>query len=873
MKRWNAALVIFAAIALTSCTTGASHNPFPDVTPIEAITANSGTPQSHGITGAFAAPLIALVTSNGMPASGVTVTFTAPTTGASGTFADTGKSTATATSDSNGRATSAVFTANGSVGSYSVIASIAGVSTPATFSLINTTGAPATVSATGGNSQSTAINSAFSSPLTATVVDAGGNPVGNAIVVFTAPATGASGTFADTGTNSTNASTNASGIATSSVFTANSVAGPDIVAAAVPGATAPAQFALSNLAGAPAAISIEAGTSQSVDANTVFPTPLAVLVVDNLQNPVAGALVTFVAPATGAGGTFADTGGNTTTATTGINGVATAAAFTANANAGTFAVTASASGVSSGVNYTLTNWPAGSKLYSFYLTGQEAFNGFPEFYSLAGSVVIDPTGNVVAGEQDYNDGAGFTSPEPSGDSITGGILKGTSNTIQRTLILNTNNTSIGVSGVETFAVQFVNSDHGLIIQFDGSATSSGSIDLQTVPSTLAGGYAFTLTGFDVFAQPVAYGGVFSIDGNTLQSGLVDTNDAGTVITAAALTGAATSVDSFGRGTLSTSLNYFGLPISLNYYVVTPEALRIIDVDTTDSAIGSAFGQGANATTASPASLGSSIFGIQGNSLGTTTYGAAGMFSTDASAGTFSGVADDNEIFFGILAPDATISGSYSIASNGYGSFTITPGALGDISVFGIYATDPALNLLDPNNTSSGLGGALLLDLDDLLPGGTGFAVSQTDTSTADFAGSYAFGGQGQNFAFGPVEFDFVGEAPVTSGTLAGGADLSDPFLTFGAKPANTGVIFNGTPLPDPSNAGRYTLLSTNSTPNPLQVTLKGGIVEDFDVVVYQASGTELFWLNEDSSTEFFGPMLQLGSFSGLPSSQARSKAK
>ena len=49
MKRWNAALVIFAAIALTSCTTGASHNPFPDVTPIEAITANSGTPQSQGI--------------------------------------------------------------------------------------------------------------------------------------------------------------------------------------------------------------------------------------------------------------------------------------------------------------------------------------------------------------------------------------------------------------------------------------------------------------------------------------------------------------------------------------------------------------------------------------------------------------------------------------------------------------------------------------------------------------------------------------------------------------------------------------------------------------------------------------------------------
>jgi hypothetical protein len=95
-------------------------------------------------------------------------------------------------------------------------------------------------------------------------------------------------------------------------------------------------------------------------------------------------------------------------------------------------------------------------------------------------------------------------------------------------------------------------------------------------------------------------------------------------------------------------------------------------------------------------------------------------------------------------------------------------------------------------------------------------------------------------------------------------------LTFGAKAANTGVMFSGTPLADPNNAGRYTMLSSNATPNPLQVTLKGGIVDDFDVVVYQASGTELLWLNEDSSSEFLGPMLQLGSFSGLPSSQTKS---
>jgi hypothetical protein len=191
----------------------------------------------------------------------------------------------------------------------------------------------------------------------------------------------------------------------------------------------------------------------------------------------------------------------------------------------------------------------------------------------------------------------------------------------------------------------------------------------------------------------------------------------------------------------------------------------------------------------------------------------------------------------------------------------------------LFAFAQRYNLLDPNNTSGGLGGALLVDLDDFLPGGTGVAIPQTDTSTADFTGSYGFGGQGQNFAFGPDEFDFVGEGSVTSGTITAGADLGDPFLTFGAQATNTGVMFSGTPLPDPNNAGRYTMLSTNSTPNPLQVTLKGGIVEDFDVVVYQASGTELFWLNEDSTTEFFGPLLQFGSFSGPPSFRPKSESK
>ncbi len=67
--------------------------------------------------------------------NGVVVTFAAPTSGASGTFAG---AVNTATTNANGVATAPVFTANGTAGGpYSVTASVSGVTNPASFSLTN----------------------------------------------------------------------------------------------------------------------------------------------------------------------------------------------------------------------------------------------------------------------------------------------------------------------------------------------------------------------------------------------------------------------------------------------------------------------------------------------------------------------------------------------------------------------------------------------------------------------------------------------------------------------------------------------------------------------------------------------------------------
>jgi hypothetical protein len=389
------------------------------------------------------------------------------------------------------------------------------------------------------------------------------------------------------------------------------------------------------------------------------------------------------------------------------------------------------------------------------------------------------------------------------------------------------------------------------------------MDVQSLPASLSGGYAFTLSGTDPSALPVAFGGVFSISGTTVQNGFLDTNDDGTVTTHASLSGTLTAFDSFGRGTITSSaLNYGGTPIALNYYVVGPEALRIIDVDFGDSAGGSGFGQGTNASSATKASLGTSVFGIIGSpdSQSLSQYAAAGMFSTNPSSGTFSGVADDDEIYFSGPVPASPISGSYAIANNGYGRMTMSS-ALGDITSLGIYMTDPNLNLSDPNNTANGLGGALVADVDanGIVAGGIGIVIPQTVTSTASFTGNYSFGGQDYNFLTTAGEFDFVGVGSVTGLSLSGTGLVSDPFTTLGAPVTNSGVTFTGTFVPDTTNPGRYTM-------SPLQLTI-GSVTPTFNLAVYQANGGQLFWLNEDSNTVFLGSLQQQGSLIGLPATR------
>ena len=313
----------------------------------DSIAVNLGGTQSAAVGSAFGTSLSVLVKDGSdLPVPGITVTFAVPASGASAAFSGGN----TAITDASGIATANILTANASLGSYSVVGSVAGLVPTATFSLTNLAGLAASVTATSGSPQNTPFSTAFGLPLQATVRDAGGNPISGLVVTFVVPGSNASATFAG-GVNT--ATTDNLGLATSALLTANATVGSYAVTASTPNAATQAAFSLTNTSGVVTSIAVQAGANQSTSASTAFPLPLRAIVRDAGSNPVPGVVVTFTAPASGASATFA---GGVNTATTDASGIAVSPVVTANGTLGAYTVVATAAGLSTPqADFALTN--------------------------------------------------------------------------------------------------------------------------------------------------------------------------------------------------------------------------------------------------------------------------------------------------------------------------------------------------------------------------------------------------------------------------------------------------------------------------------------------------------------------------------------
>ena len=179
-------------------------------------------------------------------------------------------------------------------------------------------GKPASITVSSGSPQSTTVHAAFAAPLVAKVSDSLGTGVPGVIVTFTAPGSGASGSFAScAGGNPSNGcrvTTNSSGLATSAVFTANTIAGgPYTVTATTSAVSGSANFSLTNNPGGASQLVFTSGAVSGKASQSATLGPITLQVTDSYGNVVNVAASTTVnLSSTSTGGIYAITSGGPT---------------------------------------------------------------------------------------------------------------------------------------------------------------------------------------------------------------------------------------------------------------------------------------------------------------------------------------------------------------------------------------------------------------------------------------------------------------------------------------------------------------------------------------------------------------------------------
>ncbi|HEY1657261.1 MAG TPA: hypothetical protein VGG14_02870 [Candidatus Sulfotelmatobacter sp.] len=674
-------------------------------------------------------------------------------------------------------------------------------------------GPAAQIGGATGSGQSASVGTAFPNPFSATVEDSKNNPVSGASVTFTAPSSGASGTFANGKTTETD-TTNSSGVATSSTFTANSTVsqGAYTVTASVSGITNTLNYTLLNVPAATVTVSPNS-TGQGALINTAFGQPLQVTISEPGQNS-SEVTVTFQAPSSGASGTFAG-GSNTATVTT-TGGTATAPAFTANGTTGVYQVTATASDSPTSVTFDLVNvsstsspFPAGN--YVFSLSGTDTHSSF---YNLAGVFAVNADGLITGGYQTFAD---FTYATPYEPIANGGALVKTSDGNVR-IVLSTGNTNVGVgaTGEEMFDAAVVSDSKAFLSEFDGWATASGELDLQTLPTSsqcpnVVCNYAFLVSGQSPGAStgPFAMGGIFDVTApGTISGGVFDANDkeSGQLFQdLSILPQSSFNTKSAGYGVLQFSLSLSGFEsvssIEFDGYVVDSNHIRLIESG------GASFVSSGLALLQTGASLGSVcssgssyVVGMNGEDVHGVLQ-VAGLFtmptSSSVNIGGFINYNDPSAagtqpplaITGGTCAPDTTylgrvFLGGITIQDSGASphlQFYVTGDSDGDVLALSLDSNNAIAGHGYQQNggpfTDGGFNGTYALSM----TGANNVSSSATTADEFDAVGTLTANGSGAISGSGSVDLNWIFNTGPTTG-------LS---VSSGSYTVNSNGVFTG----------------------------------------------------------------------------------
>ena len=456
----------------------------------------SGTPQSTIVAARFANALRVVVRDvAGNPVPNTVVSFTAPASGASMQF--NGSHTARLNTGADGIASLSGAAANNIVGSYNVVATVAGITAGVAFALTNRADVPATITATSGTPQSARIGELFQTPMTATVRDRFGNLLAGVAVSFrVTPLTGqlAQGNFS--GANIVIVNTDSMGVANAPAFRANTALGMHEVLATVTSIGIPAHFLFTNIVGVPALIVADGGDNQTAIINTSFIAGLAVKVFDAQRNLVPGVVVTFTAPPMSASAIFGTSSGintNVASVTTDANGRAISPIPVANGSPNLYYVEASFAGGAAPARFLLTNLPQPMPTITLQSgNGQSAAVGTS--YSIPLSVAVRQSNGSPAS----NIAVSFTAPA-SGPGVAFGGLGGAPNVTVLT----------DGSGVATAPTAFANALGGSFV-VTATAVNIGSVNFNLtntslpIPASVAiySGSGQTTNINTVFGQPM-----------------------------------------------------------------------------------------------------------------------------------------------------------------------------------------------------------------------------------------------------------------------------------------------------------------------------------------------------------------------------------
>ncbi len=362
------------ASAVTSSITVSSSS-------LGAIAISSGSPQTATAGATFGAGLVAIASDTyGNPLAGVTVTFTAPSTGARATWS--GAAATSAVTDASGLATVPAPLAGTVAGSYTVTAAAGAFSV--SFALTNAPAAPTKLQFTTQPAASMVAHTTFGA--TVAITDTYGNVVttiaSTSLSLVLSPSTSLAGC--------SSASTVA-GVATWSGCTYDVAGTGYALAASGGGYTAATSSAFAITPGPAATVSVNSGSAQTATVNAAFGAALSAKVVDAYGNLISGATVTFTAPATGATAKWSTL--TTTTAVTAATGIATTTVPTASTVSGAYSVTA-ATGTATSATFTLTNLSGTATKLTFIQQPAGATAG-QAFVTQPKVAITDTYGNTV----------------------------------------------------------------------------------------------------------------------------------------------------------------------------------------------------------------------------------------------------------------------------------------------------------------------------------------------------------------------------------------------------------------------------------------------------------------------------------------------